>query len=481
MNWRESAFGLDLRSLAVCRIATGLIVFGDLLARAGCFRMHYTELGILPRQALHEIGIARFPSLYLVSGWDGYIAALFVLHGLLALSLSVGYQTRLSAILTWYLTVSLQQRNYMVNNGGDTVLGLVLLWGIFLPWGDVLSVDAAVKARDGRQPLDSYRAYSPATAAMAFQMPFIYWLSVFHKIEPSWMKGEVLYYAFQSDLYSRPISQLLLPYGLLMKGLAYGTLLWEALGPFLLLSSRWRWRTAACLAFMVMHLGFGIFLRIGTFAFSPSIFLLALLPGAFWEQERISRLLGRIEQLFAKLAGRALPAKWDLLVWSRELKWAILTIFLFGSLIAIGQDSRVGRLLPKRLDELAQFTGLYQRWSVFVNLPAVPDGWFVVEGRLSDGREVDLFQGFEPVRWEKPPTPYSRYDSFRWPTPMVVISGDARFHKWFVRALTLDWEADHPGDRVTWVRFTYMKEQTLPEFRDNPVQRRRLWEGVPER
>ena len=480
MSWRETAFGLDLRSLALCRIATGLIILGDLISRATEFRMHYTDLGILPRQAVYELGIARFPSLYMASGWEGYVAALFVLHGLVALALSIGYQTRICSVLLWYLTISLQQRIYMANNGGDTVLALLLLWGMFVPWGEALSVDATVRVRDGMtvEPI-SHRAYSAGTALLAFQMPFVYWISVFHKTEPIWLKGEVLYYAFQSDFYSRPIARHLLPYGELLRWMAYSTMLWETVGPFLLLSSRPRWRMAAVAAFSVMHLSFGIFLRIGTFAFAPIPFLLALLPAEFWTLQAPTRAAAWLERVFIRCGRAAVPARWAPVTWTRELKWGLIAFFLYGSLIALGQDTRVGRLIPVQLDWLAQLTGAYQRWSVFVNLPEVPDGWFVVEGRLSDGRDVDLFQGFSPLRWDKPDTPYSRYDHFRWPTPMVVITGDPRLQKWFVRALALDWEQDNPGQHVTWARFNWMKEETQPGFQDVPAKRIVLWQGDP--
>ncbi len=485
-GWRATTFGLDLRSLALCRIATGLVLIGDLISRATTFRLHYTDLGMLPRQAMYEIGIARFPSLYMASGWEGFVALLFLLHGLAALVLTLGYQTRLTSVVVWYLTISLQQRLYMANNGGDTVIALLLLWGMFVPWGERLSLDAAGKGPEGtgfegETEAEGERALTPGTALFALQMPVVYWLSVFHKFEPVWLDGNVLYYAFQSDFYSRPLARLLLPYTALMKGLAYLTWAWEGIGPFLLLSSRWRLRLFACLAFMGMHLSFGLFLRIGTFALSPSLFLIALLPGEFWNFRIVREAARRWNAGLVRLAGRGGSRRAYLGAprWTREGKAALFVLFLYGSMIALGQDSRVGRLVPSGLDWLAQLTGAYQRWSVFVNLPEVPDGWFVVEGRLSDGREVDLFQGFTPVRWDKPPTPYSRYDSFRWPTPMVVITGDARFRPWFVRALALDWEAEHPGQKVTWARLNWMREKTAPDWADTPAQRHILWEGDP--
>ena len=477
--WAAQTFSCDLRSLALCRIATGVVIAGDLVSRMFEFKMHYTDLGIYPRQLQLEQGLVRFPSVYLASGWEGWVVAMVLVHLLLALTLSMGYQTRVTSVLLWYWTASLQQRSFMVNNGGDAVLILLLLWAMFVPWGEVMSIDAAVRKRDGQPAPESLRVYSPATVLLLVQMPTIYLLSAFHKLEPIWFSGDVLYYAFNSDFYARPSGQIFLPHPTLMKFLAHSTLAWEFFGPFLLFSSRPRVRLFTIAAFAFMHLNFGVFLRIGTFSFTPSLFLLTFLPAMFWDLSWARRLVTWLDARFARWGRRARPLLWGPVHWTRELAWGLRALFFYGFLLALGQDERVGRLIPRQLDWVSQVTGLYQRWTVFIALDNVADGWFVVEGKLSDGTDVDLFQGFSPVRWDKPPTPYSRYDHFRWPTPMVLIVGDKRYHRWFVRALALDWEADHPGQKVVWARFNYMREKVQPGFQDSPPAREVLWEGVP--
>ncbi len=472
-------FTLDLRSLALCRIAVGLVVMGDLIGRASVFRMHYTDYGILPREALYSFGLQRFPSLYSASSWEPYLVGLFVLHGMAALLLALGYQTRVTCALTWYFTVALQGRNFLVNNGGDPLLASVLFWGMFLPWGEVFSLDRQARRRRGEPELATFQVYSGATVVFLLQPVMIYWVSVFHKMEPVWLNGEVLYYAFQNDLYSYEFVKSLLPYTKCLKFLTYATLAWEFIGPFFLLSSRPRRRLFACSAFMVMHLSFGLFLRLGLFAFSPSLYLLALLPSIVWSRARAQRWNQVFEAIAVRLPSHLEPRWTKPLVLGRDTSYGLCVLFFYVFLVALGQDTRVGRITPKAFEWVAHVTGLHQRWTVFVNLPQILDGWLVVEATMSDGREVDLFQGHDPIDWKKPKTPLSRYTSFRWPTPIVVVTADRRLQPFFVRALVLDWEREHPEDHVVKARYVFMKELTKPDFQAVETQRVVHWEGDP--
>ena len=468
----ERAAALDLRSLALCRIATGMVILADLCTRLPSFRIHYTDEGILPRSVLYEIAGLRFPSAYAMSGWEPYLVGLFLLHALAGLSLAAGYRTRLSGALAWYLTLSLQERCFLANNGGDKVLATVLFWGLFLPWGDVLSVDSA-----GVGPPPEVTRTSMITAIFLLQPISIYLISVFHKLEPTWLRGQVLHYALQSDFYARPIAQTLLPYPRLMTILAFSTLAWEIVGPLLLFSSRWQLRTLGCVGLSLMHLAFGIFLRIGIFAFSPSVYMLGLLPSQLWATRYGKGLESKLTISFAAMA-RKLPAtQISKPVSGRWVETTLAALFLYACVIALGQDKRLPSLASERFDALAYLTGLHQRWTVFVDTPHIFDGWIVVAAQLVDGRQVDLFQGHDPVTWDKPVTPYHRYTSFRWPTPLAIICDDPRFYKPFVQGLARDWVRDHPGDQIVWAQLNLFREQPRLDYRHSPVSHLTLWEG----
>ena len=151
-------FGIDLRTLALYRVCLALIIIMDLVARARDLTAHYSDEGVLPRAALlGDIG-QWAPSLHLISGSPKIQALLFMLAGVVALALLVGYRTRAATILSWLLLLSLQARNPAIMQGGDMLLYLLLFWGIFLPLDARFSVDAAlnedVQTRPERLLLD---------------------------------------------------------------------------------------------------------------------------------------------------------------------------------------------------------------------------------------------------------------------------------------------------------------------------------------
>ncbi len=489
----EKLFALDLRSLALCRILTGLTVMGDLVVRAFDFRMHYTDQGILPREALYELRIADFPSLYNASSWEVFIAGLFVCHGLSAFALTLGYRTRLFSVLVWYLTLSLQQRNFLVNNGGDLVLVALLLFGIFLPWGEAFSLDSRLRGRSSSHLEGPVMVRSAATTVVILQLVMIYWLSVFHKMEPTWLSGEAVYYALTSDFYARPSGHLLLPYPQLLKGLTVLTFAWELVAPLFLLLAFPRLRIATCLLLALMHLSFGVFLRIGIFAFSPLLYLGAMLPSEFWSM-RVGASLARVlnSVFLGERETRVATPLRTLEVGMGENKSArgapgrlsvlgsafLYLVFSYALLHALGQDPRIGRILPESVGTAGKLFGVEQRWTVFVNLPLMLNGWIVVEGRLANGDVVDLFQDRRELSWVKPSTLSTRYTSFRWPTPLVVIVGSKPYQPWFVKSLAKDWERRHPNERVVWARLNLMRQKRRPDFQDAPPRRNSLWEGT---
>lgn len=460
---------LDLRSLAVCRMAAGLLVMGDVIDRCREFRLFYTAQGILPRLAVLPQG-SHFPNVYLMSDMWLFQVLLMLLHFLAGLALCLGYRTRLSSLLCWYLQHSLMLRNFLVNNGGDNILVCVLFWAMFLPWGARASLDALARPPEAPEPPPS--VFSMATVGLINQMLIIYWSSVFFKFEPTWLGGQAIYYALQCDLYSRSTRSWLLPYPGLLQALCYLTMVWECLGPLLLLAPWWRVRLLAIGAFSFMHLSFGVFLRLGIFAFTPQLMLLALLPAEVWS--RPWRRWRWAERLHLRLAN---PAP-ETLVSLGSLRYPLAALMLYSWMEAVGTDQKGGpnRLVPPSLSWASEWSGLRQRWSVFVNLSQNLDGWVLVQAQLSDGSLVDLFQGRDPYRWDKPAPVSELHTSFRWPTPLVTIIGRPNLQGWFLAALAADWNARHPQRTVRKASFYLMYEPTLPDYRDSPPQPKMLRE-----
>src|SRR5215831_14346219 len=102
-------FPLDLRSLAALRIGLAGFILYDLIHRSLDLTAHYTDYGIAPRDfVLDHLWDPHAFSLYMATGTAWGVAVLFLLHGLAAVGLLLGYRTRLMTFIVWLLTASLQ-------------------------------------------------------------------------------------------------------------------------------------------------------------------------------------------------------------------------------------------------------------------------------------------------------------------------------------------------------------------------------------
>src|SRR5215212_6169444 len=109
-------FGLDVRSLAVFRVGLALVLIADLAIRATDLEAHYTDAGLLPRSAVAPSWVFS-PHLLHGSAW--FEAVLFLVAGVAAGMLLVGYRTRAATFVSWLLLVSLHARNPVLTQGGD--------------------------------------------------------------------------------------------------------------------------------------------------------------------------------------------------------------------------------------------------------------------------------------------------------------------------------------------------------------------------
>ena len=282
---REQLFGLDLRSLAIFRIGLALLIIIDLIRRSEDLKAHYTDFGILPRAALleHFSNSWRW-SIHLFSGELIFQSLLFIIAGLAAFCLLIGYKTRFFTILCWVLMMSLHNRNWMILNSGDIEFRLFLFWGIFLPLGACYSVDSALNSSPNPLPK---RILSGATLALTLQICFIYWFAWFLKSDPIWwQEGSAVYYALNLDYIVTRFGQFLLNFPDLLVFTTFSTLWLELLGPFFLFIPFRTdfFRFCTVIVFILLHLGFRLGLIIGLFPFVSIVAWLVFLPSSFWDK-----------------------------------------------------------------------------------------------------------------------------------------------------------------------------------------------------
>ena len=293
------AFSIDLRTLALFRILVGHIIIIDLLFRSQSFVAHYTDLGVLPRSvALQDFRQWNF-SFYYISGDFFFSAFLFVLTGVFAVALIIGYKTHWVKIILWLLLSSLHARNPLILNGGDTLLRLLLFWSIFLPLGARFSVDAGLIEN---QPDQQNSYFSTATIAILMQAMYLYWVGALIKApSPAWSSDfTAIYYALSVEqfvthlgLWVRDHLGFMLPYltRFVFYIELYGPLFMFA--PFLLL-----WLRLPVLCLLIgMHVGFLVLIQVGHFPFVSIVSLLLFLPGECWNWLPYRRRPGSPKQM----------------------------------------------------------------------------------------------------------------------------------------------------------------------------------------
>ncbi len=279
-------FGIDLRTLALFRIALGVTLLWDLINRAQYLTFFYTDRGVMTRaQAIDWLAPERL-SFHLMGGHPWLQAVLFVAAGLIALALAAGWRTRLMTFLSWLFLLSLQNRNPILLQGGDTLLLLLLFWSIFLPLGARFSIDAALdpSQHDGRARENGY--VSAATAAILLQASHVYVFGALLKTSPEWLPdGTAVYYALQLDSLATTAGIWLRQFEGVLHGLTYYVWFLELLTPLLLFSPvlHLPLRLTGQALLIAMHIGFAVFLFIGLFPVVSICSLLLFTPGAVWD------------------------------------------------------------------------------------------------------------------------------------------------------------------------------------------------------
>ena len=443
-------FGLDTRSLAVMRVGLGLLQIVDLGVRSTYLNAFYTDAGTMPLQSLWGDGFANkiYISLHAASGSATWVGALFLLQGLAALAMILGWHTRLATVICWVLMVSLQVRNPLVLSSGDVVFRLLLFWSMFLPLGARSSMDAT---RSPRTPPPDHHL-SAATVALASQLAFIYIFTAILKNGGPWWDGTAVAYTLQLDHFATPLAVALrdLPMPV-VHALTWGTLAWEIVGPYLLLVPFLFGpvRTGVVLGFMLMHVCFSACLEIGIFSAVCIAGWSALLPGWLWDkvgwpQEGGAKLKSSIpSQIFVSLA--LLTVLWWNVGTVAPKSWPTWT-----------------RVVPSALRDPGRVMRLDQKWEMFAPYPMKDDGWFVADATLRGGRHVDLLTQAE-VTWDKPELISATYPDQRWRKYMrnVWLKKYKKTRLWYGKYLCRTWNADHHGvDMVTRFTLFFNKEKT---------------------
>lgn len=191
-------------------------------------------------------------------------SAWFVLitYSVASFLLMIGLKTRISAIVTFILLVSLQNRNYTILNSGDTLMRCMLFVLMLSPSGVKFSMDAWLRAKKGLPGVDRI----PYTTVRLLQLQFalVYFATTLFKLKGyDWVDGTAVYYTSRLTNFQRFAIPLVFDIPSLTKFFTWSALAIEfAMGVLIWVKE---WRKWVLLSGIALHLGIEITMSIGFF------------------------------------------------------------------------------------------------------------------------------------------------------------------------------------------------------------------------
>jgi hypothetical protein len=158
------------------------------------------------RQVLAPLGPPGMNIRAILPAGDAGIVTLFWLLVVAAISLGLGFFTRISAICVYLALGTFQQENSLLINGGDIFLKMSAFYLILAPAGHRISLDRLRKTQSrtkSKQPLQD-NPPGWAQRMFRFQIALIYFQAFWSKLDdPTWKNGSAIYYVLREQEFLR--------------------------------------------------------------------------------------------------------------------------------------------------------------------------------------------------------------------------------------------------------------------------------------
>ena len=285
----KKTLGFDYRSLALYRCLMGFIVIADVVYRLPDLINFYTDIGLVPRSTfVSEMSMPWSLSFHLANGSTIFAVVMFAIHLIFGLMLVFGYKSRWAMIGAYLMTVSVHNRNWLVNNGGDDILRAILFISIFLPLNKCFSLDSALKK--DKEPLKD--VHVSTWGWMYFLQVFvIYYVSYILKDHPIWRTDyTAFFFSSRLDIFATGLGVWTRNFPTFQKIITMVTVYLELLGPLVLVFAfafgRFWWvaRMAVVAVFLGLHIGIIATMKIGVFPWTCLVMWLIFLPTPFWNK-----------------------------------------------------------------------------------------------------------------------------------------------------------------------------------------------------
>jgi uncharacterized membrane protein YphA (DoxX/SURF4 family) len=179
------------------RILFGAIVLLATASKLFDINLWYSTKGIVSVAAAKQFAGPNSLSLFFLIEPTSQVVLIAMLVLMLAsATLCIGYKTRLSAFLVWFLVLSFNNRNQAILNCGDIFTQISALLLMLGPAEAMYSVD-----RKNRGDQDQVLAEPWAQRLLQVQIAAVYVAGFFWKYGQSWWNGTATYYAMNTKAY----------------------------------------------------------------------------------------------------------------------------------------------------------------------------------------------------------------------------------------------------------------------------------------
>lgn len=468
-NPLSNLFTFDLRSLSLMRIAVALTLLVDLVVRAGNFKAHYSNQGVLPLEALFRFAWnEHFFSFYTLSG-SALLQGIVVLLNLICIFfLLIGYRTKLFSILCWLFLLSIHNRNPLIQQGGDDLLRLILFWGIFLPWGHCYSFDSEKKEENSGFSCVSYAGF-----AYMLQVGYVYFFSAILKSSVEWTSEySALYYALSLDQMILPLGRLIYPYENVLMVITMIVYYIELLIPLLLLIPLFtrQLRNTFILVICLLHIGISLCLNVGLFPLIGIVSLIGLLDGSFSQRIAdsfrsfypwIKETKIYLQKIFNYRFSTAQQIKDTESIYQKAILLFCALYVLNWNLFTVN----LSNLIPVVGKEIAYVTRLDQNWGMFSPSVFKDDGWFIFSATTESGKKVDILKEGRELSFVKYASVIGPFREDRWRkySENILLIKNSHFRPYYCSYLLNGWNTQNPL-KIKSLQIIYMKEISLPGY-----------------
>lgn len=393
----DAFFGCNEKALATYRICLGTLLFFELVLRFRFLHVFYSDEGTFPTRLL----IPKIDFLYrilCVHAYNGsmlYQQSLLAIQVVLAAWFTIGFHTRITAVLSWYLYFSLTLRNTWLNFILDRYFHYLLFYAIFLPISNVWSVDSIVSGENNSNR--NATIVSLATIALKCQVFWIYLDAGQGKYNDplqGWSLNADPLPAL--DTYARHTVAARYLYALLTPvGLKYmtPTVVYAELFacPMTLLASLFgnrKWVLGSIALICSLHIGIAFTVR--------NTVLLSSVACAAWcvflpptESDLRKEASVKNEQTSTAKVYKGVPSK-------------IAALFIIPMVLGNIWFETMSAECNQSMKHIWS-TLLHNRWNVFIGAEEYVT-WEIAPGRLADGSVVDVWGRKNDVDWNMPGT-----------------------------------------------------------------------------